>query len=171
MSRVVVGVDSRGRSKQALIRALREAELRDARLEAVYVFNPDDRDVTRRISESVTSAWQPDGVAEIFASMDSPPETGPSDHYQRARQQAIRLLGAATDEALGKGAMRRVRGVVLAGTEPAEELVRHAEGADLLVIGVRQRSPVGKLILGSDARDIILRSRVPVLSVPDEFQS
>jgi nucleotide-binding universal stress UspA family protein len=35
----------------------------------------------------------------------------------------------------------------------------------LIVIGVRHRSAVGKLIMGSVAQTVILDSRVPVLSV------
>lgn len=45
-----------------------------------------------------------------------------------------------------------------------EELVRQT-GADLLVIGLRHRTPVGKLILGSDAQRILLDASVPVLAV------
>jgi nucleotide-binding universal stress UspA family protein len=38
-------------------------------------------------------------------------------------------------------------------------------GADLLVIGARRRSPVGKALLGSAAQTIILQANVPVLVV------
>lgn len=37
--------------------------------------------------------------------------------------------------------------------------------AQLLVVGVRRRSPVGKLVLGSVSRDLLLASQVPVLAV------
>ena len=38
-------------------------------------------------------------------------------------------------------------------------------GADLLVIGARRRSPVGKAFLGSVTQEVLLDSAVPVLVV------
>lgn len=53
------------------------------------------------------------------------------------------------------------------GFEPAEDLISIAEAnaAELIVIGLRRRSPVGKLILGSNAQRILLDARCPVLAV------
>ena len=53
------------------------------------------------------------------------------------------------------------------GFEPAEDLIGIAESVDceLIVIGLRRRTPVGKLILGSNAQRILLDAHCPVLAV------
>ena len=53
------------------------------------------------------------------------------------------------------------------GLDPADDLVNVANevGADIIVIGLRRRSPVGKLILGSNAQRILLDAPCPVLAV------
>jgi len=53
------------------------------------------------------------------------------------------------------------------GFEPAEDLISIADAsnADLIVIGLRRRTPVGKLILGSNAQRILLDAHCPVLAV------
>ena len=53
------------------------------------------------------------------------------------------------------------------GKDPAEDLVDVAnkEQAALIVIGIRRRSPVGKLLLGSNAQEILLTADCPVLAV------
>ena len=53
------------------------------------------------------------------------------------------------------------------GRDVAEDIINAAmsDSADLIVIGLRRRSPVGKLILGSNAQRILLDSPCPVLAV------
>lgn len=53
------------------------------------------------------------------------------------------------------------------GFEAAEDLVSIAEANDavLIVIGLRRRTPVGKLILGSNAQRVLLDAHCPVLAV------
>ena len=53
------------------------------------------------------------------------------------------------------------------GRDAVGDLLEHAErvGASRIVVGVKHRSPVGKLLLGSAAQQIILEARVPVVCV------
>lgn len=53
------------------------------------------------------------------------------------------------------------------GQSPSEDLVQCAaeEDAELIVIGLRRRSSVGKFLLGSNAQEILLDAKCPVLAV------
>ncbi len=53
------------------------------------------------------------------------------------------------------------------GFEPADDVISiaAAQDAELIVIGLRRRSPVGKLLLGSNAQRILLDAECPVLAV------
>lgn len=56
---------------------------------------------------------------------------------------------------------------LIRGNTPTEDLLEVAEqaGAEMIVIGIRRRSPVGKMILGSNAQEILLDADCPVLAV------
>ncbi len=51
--------------------------------------------------------------------------------------------------------------------DPGEQVLDVAQqtNAELIVIGLRRRTPVGKLILGSQAQTILLEADCPVLAV------
>lgn len=59
---------------------------------------------------------------------------------------------------------------LIRGNEPAEDLISAAEevNADFIIIGLRRRTPVGKLILGSNAQRILLDASCPVMAVKAE---
>lgn len=75
-------------------------------------------------------------------------------------------LQEVRDELDAVGVEHEIRQLVR-GMDPAEDLINVASevGADFIVIGLRRRTPVGKLILGSNAQRILLESPCPVLAV------
>lgn len=52
--------------------------------------------------------------------------------------------------------------------DPADAVVQvsQQQDAQLIVLGIRRRSPVGKLLLGSRTQRILLEATCPVLAVP-----
>lgn len=75
-------------------------------------------------------------------------------------------LGRVQAELDAEGIDHEVRALVR-GNEPAEDLIEVAEESDgdVIVIGLRRRTPIGKLILGSNAQRILLEAKCPVLAV------
>lgn len=89
---------------------------------------------------------------------------------ERDELEQVRAYDAAFEEATAALDKRNLDFEVkryVRGATPAEDLLQCAkdEDVDLLVIGIRRRSPVGKLIMGSNAQDIILQADCPVLCV------
>ena len=80
-----------------------------------------------------------------------------------ASVQEIELLKSRLADAAVDHEVRQL----VRGHEPAEEVVSLAEevGAELVVIGLRHRTAVGKFLLGSTAQRILLDAPCPVLAV------
>lgn len=91
---------------------------------------------------------------------------GGRDYDDDTSQTAEAELQRVTDELRGDGLELEVRQLVR-GNEPAEDLIAVANDtdADLIVIGLRRRTPVGKLILGFNAQRILLDAPCAVLAV------
>ena len=159
MARVVVGMDGSESSKRAFQYAQVEAAYRGAQLDAVLVYPPPQQrpaDTIVDMARDVVGREQSEGA--------SPAEVERERARRRGYDQLSSAVKAAT-EANSTGPAPRL--VVLLHEDVVEAITSHSQGADLLVIGLRRRTPVGKLVLGSDARDILLQSPVPVLGVHD----
>lgn len=97
----------------------------------------------------------------------------PTAHDQQVSRRYEEERRSALDAAEAMAAPIRERGVEVAilapvgATSPAEAILEVAreERAGLVVIGIRDRSRVGKLVLGSNAQDILLGASAPVLAV------
>lgn len=79
------------------------------------------------------------------------------------REDELDAVGRQLTEA---GVQHEVRQLAR-GKAAAEEIVNLADeiGASMIVIGLRRRSPVGKLLLGSNAQQILLDANCPVVAV------
>ena len=91
---------------------------------------------------------------------------GGQDFDRAASQKVEDQMETVRSRLTEAGVEHEVRQLVR-GFEPAEDLIGIADdvSAELIVIGLRRRSPVGKLILGSNAQRILLDAKCPVLAV------
>jgi nucleotide-binding universal stress UspA family protein len=91
---------------------------------------------------------------------------GGQEFDSSAARKAEDEMGAVKSRLDEAGVQYDLRQLVR-GFEPAEDLISIADASDaeLIVIGLRRRSPVGKLILGSNAQRILLDAKCPVLAV------
>lgn len=80
----------------------------------------------------------------------------PLEECQAETEELVSRLAAGIDVRVEQGT-----------GDLAEDLIRTAAstGAGLIVIGLRKRSPVGKLILGAGAQRILVEAPCPVLAV------
>jgi len=95
----------------------------------------------------------------------------------RARAAEVVVVHTATDgevadlrsELLSSGVPFEIKEAADA-LDPAEDLITTADSraAEFIVIGLRKRSPVGKLLLGSNAQRVLLDAACPVLAVKAE---
>lgn len=137
--RIVVGVDGSRASLRALAWAGRQASLTGARLDAV-------------------TAWRvPVAAYEGFA----PP------YDLDLAKGAKEALDKALAETLGQYPDVEVTPAVVEGA-PAVELLRWAQGAELLVVGSRGHGEFTGMLLGSVSEHCVAHAPCPVVVIPPD---
>ncbi len=113
------------------------------------------------IDRAVEEARLRDGTVIVVHSMRG----GERDELEQVLNYRERFEQLTTD--LAASGVRHEFVEYARGNSPAEDLLEIARerAADLIVIGIRRRSPVGKLVLGSNAQDVLLEADCPVLAV------
>lgn len=107
--------------------------------------------------------------AELFVLNTQRSSASSDEDDSAAYQQGLEELQQQLDR---EGISHRVLDYTV-GDSLAEDILAAARKneVDLLVIGLRRRSPVGKLVMGSTAQEILLNADCPVLAVklqPDQ---
>ena len=138
---VVVGVDGSPSSDQALSFAFRTAAARGASVLAVH-------------------CWQGPVVDGL------PPRLGPESATESpAAQQARAVFAERLERHSAEHPTVDVELVVM-HERPTPALLRHAENAQLMVVGTRGHNPLSEMMLGSTGQALITRSAAPVVVVP-----
>ncbi len=112
------------------------------------------------VTEAARQArWRETDVVIVNA-VDSAGYTRPT----AADELDLDALAARLDT---EGVPHRIRHLDIGSGTASDAVLGVAEevGAELLVVGIRRRSPVGKALLGSNAQRIILNAACPVLTV------
>ncbi|WP_199512569.1 universal stress protein [Nucisporomicrobium flavum] len=145
---VVVGVDGSPGSKAALRWALRLAGRSGADVEAVSVWKPQP-----------ASSYGVEWAAAVMATGDD-----------LAADTERMLLDTLVEVARRYGPSVPIRPRVLRG-RPADELLRAAREAQLLVLGGPAHGTVAGLLLGSVSHRCVQRATCPVLVIPAEAEA
>jgi nucleotide-binding universal stress UspA family protein len=144
MAGILVGVDGSDQSRHALAWAMREAARHDLPLTVMTVHPAPPRPATH-----------------IYWNMPEFPEGGLSEEQTRASlQQFVDLVANETGEKVPDVTL------VVATGDPAAELIREAQNADLLVVGRRGSGGFAALMLGSVSSKVMHHAGCPVMVVP-----
>jgi nucleotide-binding universal stress UspA family protein len=144
-NKIIVGVDGSELGDAALRQALELARLSGGKVTVVTVTEP---------STMVMPAL--DMVAVDTSSLYQEMETAKAEMAEKVLEHARGVAGTTAIGAVHLPARHTADGIL--------EAVETA-GADLVVMGSHGRRGLGRLLLGSQAAEVLARSKVPVLIV------
>lgn len=145
MTRILVGVDASDASVDALKRAAEEARWREATLEVVYIFEPEQHVTAFPVLPEHGSDKAPDLEKQ----------------RENARQNLGEWLGDIDVDFDGI----EVEHSVLAERKIAQALIDRSKEADMVVVGSRGRGGFAGLRLGSVSEQVTRHAKCPVLVV------
>ena len=146
MGVIVVGVDHSEGAKVALVFALAEAKLRQAKLHAVHVW---------QLSRYLSAPTFEDSAHGFGAELDE---------HRRAAEAA---LEASLREAIPDAGEVEIERHVVEGA-PGAVLVEQSRGAALLVVGSRGRGGFTGLLLGSVSQQCAHHAACPIVIVREK---
>lgn len=144
MPGIVVGVDGSAHSRQALGWAMREAAQHDLPLTVITVRRGTARPAT-----------------EVYWPMPHYPDSTSLD--EESARKAIQAM--VDDAATETGQPAPDVTVTVAAGNPAEELLRAAQDADMLVVGSHGSGGFASLLLGSVSSQVVHHAAAPVVVV------
>lgn len=139
--RILIAVDQNDRAEAPLRLALELAHKIGAELIVFHSISEDEREERQHLP---------------------PPSNYVDVMVEETERDLAGLVSTLTD-----GEAPKVR-VVAQPVEAAEGILdlAEAENCDLIVIGLRRRSKVGKFLLGSNLQDVLMSADRPVIAVP-----
>lgn len=122
-----------------------------------FLIGTDGVETSERIVPYVTERLSDDDEVYAVNSLKGGDQTGDDDII--AGEEALELL----EDAVGAEPHQLIR-----GNSPQEDMLEFAHDNDIdeLVIGIRKRSPTGKMLFGSTAQDLLLDTDRPVVTIP-----
>lgn len=107
---------------------------------------------------TVTERWTPINVVE-FAERGDPDPVG--RYMELSTQSARRILAAASDIAQAAGV--ECETLHVHDNVPAQGIIAAANDCDLIVMASHGRRGISRLVLGSQASEVLAYSKIPVL--------
>ena len=141
--RILVPIDGSPTSRRALSEALRLARAGRARLRILHVLD----------------------AFGLMVRMQGTPN--PGRVYRAMQAEAARLIARSIERARGSGVKAEGRVLENFSQRVADLVVREAKAwrADLLVLGTHGRRGLARVVMGSDAEQVVRRASAPVLLV------